>query len=308
MEISRERVPLRNAYRHVGQQAVLRVNSGEEYTLQGAHCSWAMRKAADISCSHVLLWTVSALALHTHCGSADLCRPLCNAVSTAPFPLRMQQQPLYHARGDLTAGETKAVREPTSVTGRLEVSSWRGQVPSADEHCVDQKVMQLACRRTHRRHDIHMSGLCSGENQVLVPEGEAKDLLEASAADTVEVGPFQVRLDAVACLLSCTRSPLSCWLCAYLLAAPDEVSMMHCPDTSASAQGAGLNLRGNIIGAFRYRTVLIMCEGLAIATARALIEAESSVGGLNFPLRENVVLYYRVGILVSPVATLSLSC
>jgi hypothetical protein len=36
VEISRERVPLRNAYRHVGQQAVLRVNSGEEYTLQGA--------------------------------------------------------------------------------------------------------------------------------------------------------------------------------------------------------------------------------------------------------------------------------
>jgi hypothetical protein len=158
VEISRERVPLRNAYRHVGQQAVLRVNSGEEYTLQ---------------------------------------------VSTAPFPLKMQQQPLYHARGDLTAGEIKAVREPTSVTGRLEV---------------------------------------------LVPDGEAKDLLEASAADTVEVGPFQ---------------------------------------------GAGLNLRGNIIGAFRYRTVLIMCEGLAIATAKALIEAESSVGGLNFPLRENVVLYYR---------------
>lgn len=37
---------------------------------------------------------------------------------------------------------------------------------------------------------------CSGSvptAQVLVPEGEAKDLLEASAADSVEVGPFQVR-------------------------------------------------------------------------------------------------------------------
>lgn len=28
--------------------------------------------------------------------------------------------------------------------------------------------------------------------QVLVPEGEAKDLMEASAADALEVGPFQV--------------------------------------------------------------------------------------------------------------------
>lgn len=38
VEISRERVPLRNAYRHVGQRTVLRVNSGEEHNLQGAGC------------------------------------------------------------------------------------------------------------------------------------------------------------------------------------------------------------------------------------------------------------------------------
>lgn len=158
IEISRERVPLRNAYRHVGQTATVRVNSGEEHTLR---------------------------------------------VATAPFPLKMQQDPLYFARGDLTAGEVKAVREPTSVIARLEV---------------------------------------------IVPDGEAKDLMEASAADAVEVGPFQ---------------------------------------------GAGLNLRGDIIGAFRYRTIIILCEGAVIATAKALIEADSSVGGLNFPLRENVVLYYR---------------
>jgi hypothetical protein len=51
VEISRERVPLRNAYRHVGQQAVLRINSGEEYTLQGARCSWAASKAVALCCS-----------------------------------------------------------------------------------------------------------------------------------------------------------------------------------------------------------------------------------------------------------------
>lgn len=45
----------------------------------------------------------------------------CGAVATAPFPLTMQQQPLYIARGDITAGETKAVKEATSVTGRLQV-------------------------------------------------------------------------------------------------------------------------------------------------------------------------------------------
>ena len=34
-EISREQIPLRNAYRHVGQKASIRVNSGIEYTVPG---------------------------------------------------------------------------------------------------------------------------------------------------------------------------------------------------------------------------------------------------------------------------------
>ena len=34
-EISREQIPLRNAYRHVGQKASVRVNSGIEYTVPG---------------------------------------------------------------------------------------------------------------------------------------------------------------------------------------------------------------------------------------------------------------------------------
>ena len=37
-EISREQVPLRNAYRHVGQKASVRVNSGVEYTVPGGMC------------------------------------------------------------------------------------------------------------------------------------------------------------------------------------------------------------------------------------------------------------------------------
>lgn len=53
----------------------------------------------------------------------------------------MQQQPLYHARGDLTAGEIKAVREPTSVTGRLEVSSWHGLCPAL----VDTASIKVPC-------------------------------------------------------------------------------------------------------------------------------------------------------------------
>ncbi len=35
-EISRDKVPLRNAYKHVGQRASLRINSGVEHSLLGA--------------------------------------------------------------------------------------------------------------------------------------------------------------------------------------------------------------------------------------------------------------------------------
>jgi len=35
-EISRDKVPLRNAYKHVGQRAALRINSGVEHSLLGA--------------------------------------------------------------------------------------------------------------------------------------------------------------------------------------------------------------------------------------------------------------------------------
>lgn len=158
IEIGRERVPLRNAYRHVGQRASIRVNNGPELELLPA---------------------------------------------SAPFSIELQQDPLYMARNDLTAGQTKQVVESTTVTGRL---------------------------------------------QVLVPEGEGEDLLKASAADLVEVGPFR---------------------------------------------GTGLNLRGPIIGMFTYRTIIIFAEGPAIATAKALIEAPASAGGLGFLLREDARLYYR---------------
>lgn len=58
-----------------------------------------------------------------------------------------------------------------------------------------------------------MTRLCIGGNQVLVPEGEAKDLLEASAADTVEVGPFQVQLKPRStCQPLHALPPLSFWL------------------------------------------------------------------------------------------------
>ena len=201
MEVSRERVPLRNAYRHVGQQAVLRVNSGEEYTLQGARCSRAASGAVDAPRSHVLLWTgyplvPAPLDLQT-CASSVRCSvdgaiPTQNAAAAAVPRAR---------RPDGRRDQGRAGADQRDWAPGGEQLAWT--VPSADVH-FERQVMQLACRCTNCRHNIHLRGLCIVGNQVLVPEGEAKDLLEASAADTVEVGPFQVRLDAAACLLFCT--------------------------------------------------------------------------------------------------------
>lgn len=38
-EISREQIPLRNAYKHIGQKASVRVNSGIDTVLPGNNCS-----------------------------------------------------------------------------------------------------------------------------------------------------------------------------------------------------------------------------------------------------------------------------
>lgn len=55
-----------------------------------------------------------------------------------------------------------------------------------------------------------------------------------------------------------------------------------------------MNLRGPLIGMYNYPTIVIFCEGLGIAAAKALIEATAGVGGLSFPLRRDVRMYYRV--------------
>ncbi len=68
-----------------------------------------------------------------------------------------------------------------------------------------------------------------------------------------------------------------------------------------------MNLRRDIQGMFAYPTLVIFCEGKAgIAAAKALIEATPDSGGLNFPLRQDVRMYYRVS-LGSASLSLSLS-
>lgn len=63
----------------------------------------------------------------------------------------------------------------------------------------------------------------------------------------------------------------------------------------ALVQGTGMNLRTPIQGMFAYPTLVLFCEGKAgIAAAKALIEATPDSGGLNFPLRQDVRMYYRV--------------
>ena len=55
-----------------------------------------------------------------------------------------------------------------------------------------------------------------------------------------------------------------------------------------------MDLRGPILAMYQYPTLVIFCEGQGIATAKALVETQPSEGGLNFPYREDVRMYYRV--------------
>ena len=61
-----------------------------------------------------------------------------------------------------------------------------------------------------------------------------------------------------------------------------------------AAQGAGMDLRGPLIGIYAFPTLVIFCEGAGIAAARALLQAAPSEGGLSFQYREDVRMYYRV--------------
>ena len=55
-----------------------------------------------------------------------------------------------------------------------------------------------------------------------------------------------------------------------------------------------MDLRGPILAMYQFPTLVIFCEGQGIATAKALVETQPSEGGLNFPYREDVRMYYRV--------------
>ena len=54
VEISRDKVPIRNAYKHAGQRASVRVNSGMDRELQGtASCCNPTQTEADVNVCHV---------------------------------------------------------------------------------------------------------------------------------------------------------------------------------------------------------------------------------------------------------------
>ena len=61
-EISREKVPLRNAYMHVGQKASVRVNSGPARELTGAVVFTCQYACASMACSRLVMEAITAAA------------------------------------------------------------------------------------------------------------------------------------------------------------------------------------------------------------------------------------------------------
>jgi hypothetical protein len=283
VEISRERVPLRNAYRHVGQQAVVRVNSGEEYTLQGGpqlDC-WQDRQHTRLcSCRrHV-----------THMVVVPMTQPdlvPCSVVSAVPAQHAAAAAVPCTRRPDRRRDQGCAgahQRDRAAAGERLAGATWWGAATAA--HMSD---CMLA---SHTPDGQCGAALLTGAHRCWCRRGRRRTCWRRRPRMAWRSAPSRWRPPLAA---PCQCRPPAAAACRddclvhrrwVLSRAPKEVTRL--------LQGAGLNLRGDIIGTFRYRTILIMCEGLAIGTAKALIEADSSVGGLNFPLRENVVLYYRV--------------
>lgn len=62
-EISRDKVPLRNAYKHVGQRASLRVSSGVEHSLLGTTQSMGAYQAAAWTALRMLSSCTSSCSL-----------------------------------------------------------------------------------------------------------------------------------------------------------------------------------------------------------------------------------------------------
>eukprot|EP00195_Chlamydomonas_chlamydogama_P008071 CAMPEP_0202901106 /NCGR_PEP_ID=MMETSP1392-20130828/13313_1 /ASSEMBLY_ACC=CAM_ASM_000868 /TAXON_ID=225041 /ORGANISM="Chlamydomonas chlamydogama, Strain SAG 11-48b" /LENGTH=405 /DNA_ID=CAMNT_0049587607 /DNA_START=199 /DNA_END=1416 /DNA_ORIENTATION=+ len=94
-EISRERVPLRNAYKAVGQKASVRVNGGVEYNV---------------------------------------------TVSSAPYPMSLNREPLFKVRGDLFAHEIKVPREPISIKSDLHLLVSKADAPDLFNMSPDDSV------------------------------------------------------------------------------------------------------------------------------------------------------------------------
>lgn len=68
-EISREKVPLRNAYKHIGQRASLRVNSGPIREITGVAQSWWQntRTLQPIPCSCCHFRAIVAISQFSAC-------------------------------------------------------------------------------------------------------------------------------------------------------------------------------------------------------------------------------------------------
>lgn len=106
-EVSREKVPLRNAYKHVGQRASVRVNSGptRELTCKALNSVATLNYRTDRVNLFWLLSLTTSIA----------------AVSSPPFPPSINEDALFKARNDISAGEIKIFKEVLSVAAEIHV-------------------------------------------------------------------------------------------------------------------------------------------------------------------------------------------
>ncbi len=125
-EISRERVPLRNAYKHANQRALVRVNGGAERSLAGEVLGSAT-SACLVQTRGLDAWPTEMASTLSSTLRAKFA--VANPASSAPWPESLNKGSLFKTRGDIFAGETKVRVELGSVQAELELLVELKQAP-----------------------------------------------------------------------------------------------------------------------------------------------------------------------------------
>lgn len=152
----------------------------------------------------------------------------------------------------------------------------------------EKVALRNAYKHVGQRASVRVNGL---EHEVTVATAPYSQLLNKTPL-------FSVRGDLFAHEVKMVKEDLTVKTELELLVPEGEASEVYDLNEDAKVEvgpfkGNGIHLRGPIAAIYGYPTVVMFCEGMGIATAKALIECPTDIVSLNLPYRAATRLYYR---------------